>query len=196
MITVNTRMDASTPEEIFAEINTRMTGALMFHSQMIDYFAFLGLDGYKQIHVRQYTDESQERTDLKQYYISKHEQILYDGFSGTVEVIPETWKNAKSMSVGKGTKQKAVEDGFLMYREWESKTKDIYEHYVNTLRDGGHIIDALEVERLAANVADELDMIDHIMLDLISTGYDMTYIVESQTDLCKGRKEGKHGKHC
>lgn len=195
MIAVNVKMDARTPEEIFAEINTRMTGALMFHSQMIDYFAFLGLDGYKQIHERQYTDESWERMEIKQYFIQRHGQILYDSFSGTVEAIPEAWGNAKSMSVGKGTKQKAVEDGFLMYHEWEDKTKEIYEHYAHALRADGHIIDALEVERLAASVADELDMIDRIMLDLVSTGYDMTYIVENQKDLCKGRKEEKHGKY-
>ena len=84
------------------------------------------------------------------------------------------------MAVGKSTKQKAVEDGFNMYREWESGTKAAYERYAARLRELGNEADALFVDCLVKDVDQELRCLDRIILDLISAGYDMVYIVESQ----------------
>ena len=71
-------------------------------------------------------------------------------------MIPDGWKTANRMSVGKSTKQKAVEDGFLQYREWESMTKELYENYAVELRTGGMIADAIYVDGLVEDVDKEL----------------------------------------
>lgn len=183
MITFKSKTDVHSAEDIFAEINARMIAALMFHSQMADYFDFLGFRGYKRIHEYQYFDESKERRCLNWYYINHHNQIIPDRYDGVVQMIPDGWKTANRMSVGKSTKQKAVEDGFLQYREWESMTKELYEKYAVELRTGGMIADAIYVDGLVEDVDKELKCLERIMVDLISTGYDMTYIVESQKDI-------------
>lgn len=183
MITFKSKTDVHSAEDIFAEINARMIAALMFHSQMADYFDFLGFRGYKRIHEYQYFGESKERRCLNRYYINHHNQIIPDRYDGVVQMIPDGWKTANRMSVGKSTKQKAVEDGFLQYREWESMTKELYEKYAVELRTGGMIADAIYVDGLVEDVDKELKCLERIMVDLISTGYDMTYIVESQKDI-------------
>lgn len=192
MVTFESKKEVSSVEDVYSEINSRMIAALMFHDQMADYFTFLGLPGYAKIHSRQYHAECREREEMKTYYIQRHGRILNDKFTGKVEVIPKTWKNVKSFAVGKGTKQKAVEDGFLLYREWEEETGKLYETYSKALYDGGNVIDALKVGELARHTAEELLMIDAIMIDLISSGYDMVYIAEMQKRYTE-KEVKKHG---
>lgn len=186
MINYKSNMDANTAEEIFAQIKNRQIAALMFHGQMADYFDFLSLHGYKRLHEYQYFAESAEFRHISRYYINHHGKLLPEGFEGEmgfegeINPIPAAWLTANRMAVGKSTKQKAVEDGFNMYREWESGTKATYERYVARLRELGHEADAIFVDGLVEDVDYELKCLDRIILDLISAGYDMVYIVESQ----------------
>lgn len=180
MITFKSNRDASNVESIFSEINARMIAALMFHDQLSDYFDFLGMKGYKRLHEYQYFVESLERKKLNQYYINHHNKLIPDTYSGQVTMIPENWKTANRISVGKSTKQKGIEDGFNQYHEWESETKSLYEHYSSCLREMGAVADAIMVEKLVEDVDSELKNLERIIVDLISSGYDMVYITDSQ----------------
>ena len=183
MIQFKSNMDASTVEEIFAQIKNRQIAALMFHGQMADYFDFLSLHGYKRLHEYQYFDESAEFREVGRYYINHHDKLLPDSFTGEIKAIPDGWFTASRMMVGKGTKQKAVEDGFNEYHAWETETKAVYERYASRLREMGHEADAMFVDCMVKSVDHELKCLDRIILDLISAGYDMVYIVESQKQL-------------
>lgn len=180
MITFKSKKDVASVEAIFSEINARMIAALMFHDQMSDYFDFLGMKGYKRLHEYQYFVESMERKKINQYYINHHNKLIPDTYSGQVAVIPENWQSANRISVGKSTKQKGIEDGFNQYHEWESETKNLYEHYSSRLREMGAVADAIVVEKLVEDVDKELKKLERIIIDLISSGYDMVYIIESQ----------------
>lgn len=180
MITFKSKRDVNSVESTFSEINARMIAALMFHDQMSDYFDFLGMKGYKRLHEYQYFAESLERKKLNQYYINHHNKLIPDIYSGQVTMIPENWQTANRISVGKSTKQKGIEDGFNQYHEWESETKNLYEHYSSRLREMGAVADAIMVEKLVEDVDSELKNLERIIVDLISSGYDMVYITESQ----------------
>lgn len=189
MITFKSKKDVSSVESIFSEINARMIAALMLHDQMADYFDFLGMKGYKRLHEYQYFSESMERKKLNQYYINHHNKLIPDIYSGQVAVIPENWITANRISVGKSTKQKGIEEGFHQYHEWESETKSLYEHYASKLREMGAVADAIMVEKLVEDVDQELKKLERIVVDLISSGYDMVYITESQQGLHDKYKE-------
>lgn len=189
MITFKNKKDVSSVESIFSEINARMIAALMLHDQMADYFDFLGMKGYKRLHEYQYFSESMERKKLNQYYINHHNKLIPDIYSGKVAVIPENWITANRISVGKSTKQKGIEEGFHQYHEWESETKYLYEHYASKLREMGAVADAIMVEKLVEDVDQELKKLERIVVDLISSGYDMVYITESQQGLHDKYKE-------
>ena len=180
MITFKSKRDVNSVESIFSEINARMIAALMFHDQMADYFDFLGMKGYKRLHEYQYFEESLERKKINQYYINHHNKLIPDIYTGLVAMIPENWQTANRISVGKSTKQKGIEDGFNQYHEWESETKSLYEHYASKLREMGSVADAIMVEKLVEDVDNELKKLERIIVDLISSGYDMVYITESQ----------------
>lgn len=180
MITYESNRDVSSVESIFSEINARMIAALMFHDQMSDYFDFLGMKGYKKLHEYQYFSESMERKKINQYYINHHNKLIPNTYSGQVAVIPENWQTANRISVGKSTKQKGIEDGFNQYHDWEAETKSLYEHYSSQLREMGAVADAIMVEKLVKDVDNELKKLERIVVDLISSGYDMVYITESQ----------------
>lgn len=192
MITFRSKKDVDSVEAIFSEINARMIAALMFHDQMSDYFDFLGMKGYKRLHEYQYFAESLERKKLNQYYINRHNKLIPNAYSGQVSMIPDSWLTANRISVGKSTKQKGIEDGFNQYHEWEADTKSIYEHYSSRLRELGAVADAIMVERLVEDVDKELKKLEGIIVDLISSGYDMVYITESQKGIHDKYKSKLH----
>ncbi len=74
-------------------------------------------------------------------------------------------------------------DGFVEYHNWESETKEVYEQYAHTLRENGHVADAMFVECLVEDVSEELKTVECMINDLISTGYDMVYITEIQSEI-------------
>lgn len=193
MIEFKSKMDVSTPEEIFSEINNRFIGAIMMHGQFADYFDFLGLRGYKRLHEYQHLAESMERRKVCRYYINHHNALIKEDFSGEVNIIPDAWYTAKRLSVGKSTKQKAVEDGFIEYHNWESETKSIYEKYSQKLREAGAVADAIFVEELVEDVGEELQTVERMISDLISTGYDMVYITEIQSEIHEKYKKKLKG---
>lgn len=193
MIGFKSKMDVSTPEEIFSEINNRFIGAIMMHGQFADYFDFLGLRGYKHLHEYQHLAESIERRKVCRYYIDHHNALIKEDFSGEVNIIPDAWYTAKRLSVGKSTKQKAVEDGFIEYHNWESETKSVYEKYAQKLREIGSVADAIFVEKLVEDVSAELKTVEQMISDLISTGYDMVYITESQSEIHEKYKKKLKG---
>lgn len=193
MIAFRSKMDVKSVDDVFAEINSRQIAALMMHDQMADYFDFLGLSGYKRLHLYQYFAESKERRDVAHYYINHHGKLIPDRFEGNVQMIPESWRSANRMSVGKSTKQKAVEDGFSVYLGWEQATKDVYQKYATALREQGYVADAIFVDRLVEDVDNELERLERIITDLITSGYDPVYILESQKELHDKYKKKMRG---
>lgn len=193
MIAFRSKMDVKSVDDVFAEINARQIAALMMHDQMADYFDFLGLSGYKRLHLYQYFAESKEHRDVAHYYINHHGKLIPDRFEGNVQMIPESWRSANRMSVGKSTKQKAVEDGFSVYLGWEQATKDVYQKYATALREQGYVADAIFVDRLVEDVDNELERLERIITDLITSGYDPVYIVESQKELHDKYKKKMRG---
>lgn len=193
MIAFRSKMDVKSVDDVFAEINARQIAALMMHDQMADYFDFLGLSGYKRLHLYQYFTESKERRDVAHYYINHHGKLIQDRFEGNVQMIPESWRSANRMSVGKSTKQKAVEDGFSVYLGWEQATKDVYQKYATALREQGYVADAIFVDRLVEDVDNELERLERIITDLITSGYDPVYILESQKELHDKYKKKMRG---
>lgn len=193
MIAFRSKMDVKSVDDVFAEINARQIAALMMHDQMADYFDFLGLSGYKRLHLYQYFAESKERRDVAHYYINHHGKLIQDRFEGNIQMIPESWRSANRMSVGKSTKQKAVEDGFSVYLGWEQATKDVYQKYATALREQGYVADAIFVDRLVEDVDNELERLERIITDLITSGYDPVYILESQKELHDKYKKKMRG---
>ena len=60
-----------TVQEVFSNLGQRMVEGLMTHSQMVDYFNFLGLKGYAKCHKYHYFEENANYKRVGDYFI-KH----------------------------------------------------------------------------------------------------------------------------
>ena len=80
-----------------------------------------------------------------------------------------------------------------MYLGWEQATKDVYQKYATALREQGYVADAIFVDRLVEDVDNELERLERIITDLITSGYDPVYILESQKELHDKYKKKMRG---
>jgi hypothetical protein len=77
-----------TIEEVFSGIGQRMVEGLMTHSQLADYFGFLGLEGYQQCHLYHYFDENCNYKKISNYYLKHYNKLLIDMPFKNPNVIP------------------------------------------------------------------------------------------------------------
>ena len=78
-----------TTADIFSQVAQRMIEGLMTHSQLADYFGFLGLEGYQKCHVYHYFDENKNYKCVANYYLKHYNKLLLDMPFKNPNVIPE-----------------------------------------------------------------------------------------------------------
>ena len=61
-----------TINEIFSQLSQHMIKGLMMHTQLSDYFNFLGLKGYSQCHKYHYFEENNNYKQLCDYYLNHY----------------------------------------------------------------------------------------------------------------------------
>ena len=156
---------------------------MMVHDQMASYYDFLGLRGYKRMHEYQFYKDSMAYRSIQRYCINVHGKLVPEERVEDPQLIPESWRNYKKDEVDSGTKRNAVESGMKKWISWETDTKIKLQDCVKRMYDSGNIADALFVNKLLKDVTHELKYAERKLVDLISTNYDMSYIVETQTEL-------------
>ena len=65
-----------TVDQIFSEVSAHMIEGLMIHSQLSDYFNFLGLKGYAKCHKYHFFEESCNYKKLSWYYLTHYNKII------------------------------------------------------------------------------------------------------------------------
>ena len=135
------QMKTMSCEEIYAEVNKRMTTALMFHANMSDYFNFLGLYGFKRIHELQYFEESIGKRKLHRKVLDIHNKLIPEKGYDKIEVVPAEWYKHTRMDIDDGVLSKYVKYALKQYKDWEEETKCFYECVACTFMERGEIVD-------------------------------------------------------
>ena len=78
-----------TVEEIYSEISAHMIKGIMMHSQLADYYDFLGLGGYKRCHEYHYLEETMYHRKLNRYFINHHNKLIPEMEVEDPKVIPD-----------------------------------------------------------------------------------------------------------
>jgi len=78
-----------TIEEVFGQLCQRMVIGLMTHSQLADYFAFLGLEGYQSCHIYHYFEENSNYKAVANYFLKHYNKLVMDSPFKNPNVIPE-----------------------------------------------------------------------------------------------------------
>lgn len=166
--------------EVYSNISAHQIKGLMIHSQMADYYRFLGLPEYAKCHEHHYKKESCNWRKLSRYYIEHHNKLIEEMPIDNPKTIPQTWYQYTRQAVDVNTKKKAIRTGLNMWHDWESDTKIMYERYISDLIDNGHIADAMFVKRFLHDVDKELTKVEAYLLNKESAEYDMPLIISEQ----------------
>lgn len=175
-----TDFEPRSAKEVYSAICSRQVVALMFHDEMADFFDFLGLYGFKQMHECQYCKESDERRHLKNYYMKHHHRILMQEDVEPEEVIPSDWNKYTRMDVTVPVRKQAVQRAMEQYRAWEAETKALYERCAYYLFSWHMIADFNMVNELVEDVSCELKRIEKLCIQLKSMDYDAGYVQSIQ----------------
>ena len=169
-----------TVEEIFSEIANHMIEGLMIHSQLADYYGFLGMDGYQACHNYHFFDESVNYRKILNYYEHHYDKLVIEKRAKDPDVIPESWFNYKRMDVDTETKKNAVKAGFEKWITWEQDTKTLYEVLFKELMDINEVAAAMELKKYICDVTEELAFAKQKMIEISAGGYDISDIMNWQ----------------
>lgn len=174
-----------TIEEIFSQIGQHMIEGLMIHSQMADYYAFLGFKGFAKCHEYHFFEENYNYKKLANYYMNHYHKILLERRFNNPNIIPEEWYQHSREDVSLETKQTYIEAGFKKWIDWERKTKSFYQQQYQSLISLGEIAGAIEVAKYVEDVSKELSKAEMEHLEYSGMKYSLTDILLKQDELHK-----------
>lgn len=174
-----------TTDEIFSYIGKRMVEGLMFHSQMEDYYNFLGLWGFAKCHRFHYYHESFNYKKIGGYYIYHYGKIIKEMPFEDPNSIPVNWFEYNKKDVSISTKKAAIQSGIEKWVNWEKETKRYYENFYIELINLGEVAAAIELEKYIKDVSKELADAENKWIKLSSMDYNVNDIILEQGKLDK-----------
>lgn len=174
-----------TIEEIFSFISARMIEGLMVHSQISDYFCFLGLEGYALCHKYHYFEENSNYRKINHYYLTHYNQLIPDRPFSNPNIIPADWYKYKRQDVDMSVRKASIKAGFEKWVKWEKESKKSYELYYQELLKLNEVAAASELQKYIIDVDNELADAENKLLTLSSIDFDITTIIEEQDKVYK-----------
>lgn len=172
-----------TVEEIFSQVAQHMVLGLMIHSQLCDYYNFLGLKGYSKCHEYHYFEENNNYKKICDYFISHYNKLILDRSFENPNVIPNSWFNYSRNDVSIEIRKTATKNGFDKWIKWEQDTKKFYERYYKELIALNEEAAAFELKKYIIDVDYELAEAEQQNLLLLAIDYNMSDIAMEQNDL-------------
>ena len=176
-------------EEIFSLIAARMVEGLMIHSQMSDYFCFLGLEGYAKCHKYHYFEENCNYRKISYYYLTHYNQIITERPFSNPNIIPADWYKYKRQNVDMAVRKASIKAGFEKWVKWEKESKKVYETYYQELIKLNEIAAATELQKYIVDVDYELSDAEEKLLTLTAIDFDISDIIAEQDKLAKKYKK-------
>ena len=176
-----------TVSEIFSEISAHMIKGLMVHTQLADYYDFLGLEGYKRCHEYHALKETCSYRGINRYFINHYDKLIPEQRIEDPAIIPESWFSHVRQDVDNNTKRNAVKSALDKWVNWEKETKELYENMYQELMEIGEVAGAFKIKELICDVDMELKKAQRYQLNKMMTDYNLADIVAEQ--------KSKHSKY-
>lgn len=167
-------------EQVYSIINEHMCKAIAFHEQLADYFCFLNLQGFKRMLDYQYMKECADKRKLHKRYINYHHKLIPVKQIQIPVFIPTEWNKYKTTDINDSVVPKFVRSALEQYKDWEEKTKEMYEEQCDVLRKYNMVSDEEYLKELIISVEKELKKIHRMIEKMNGTGYDVTTIHNMQ----------------
>lgn len=168
--------------EIYADISAHQIKGLMVHSQLADYYRFIGLDKYADCHEKHYDKENCNWRKLSKYYIRHFNKLIEEKSIDNPDVIPKEWFNVTRQDVDTNTKRRAVESGLKIWVDWETETKKLYEQAFSELMSLNEVAAAMNMKKYLCAVDHELAEAQEWWLNKKAVNYEISYIIGEQNE--------------
>ena len=178
-----------TIDEIFNQLSNHMVEGLMFHSQLSDYFGFLGLKGYQICHKYRYFDENKNYRKISSYYLCHYDKLIPNTPIKNPNLIPTSWYQYTRHDVDIQTRKNAIQAGIEKWVNWESATKKLYESLYGELIKIGEVSAAKELSSYIRDVDFELAEAYQEHLNLVAIDFDISDIIQEQDKIEKKCKK-------
>lgn len=119
-------MDEMTAKSLFSRLKAHSIEGMVFHDQMSQYFDFLGLTSYAQMHRYHYAEETKQYQKLVELFFDEYDMLIPSAPMEKVNVIPESWYSYHGEDVDSATIVNAARNGMQMWVDWETKTKELF----------------------------------------------------------------------
>lgn len=163
-------------KEIFKKITERQIKGTMFHSNLADYYSFLHLDIFKDYQSKQFLKECKNLRRIKEYFIYRYNSILLtnDEDLSVDNITPKEWEAKTSLDVDEASLKILLKQSLEQYLKWEKETKEMYEEYAHQLLEDKKHKDYYFISKIIADVTEEVESIENIMIYLQGLGYDIS----------------------
>ena len=178
-----------TVDEIFSSLSEHMIEGLMIHSQISDYFAFIGLDGYQEWHKYHYFEENSNYKKLGDYYLHHYNKIITERSFKNPSIIPENWYQYTRQDVNNQIRNSAVQMVIERWVGWEKSTKKLYETLYKELITLNEIAAAEELSKYIIDVDYELAEACQKHIELVANDYNISDIITEQKNYKKHYKK-------
>lgn len=179
-------------EEICKLVAQRLLQGCMNHQQFINYYDFLGLDGFKMCHQYHFLEEIISYREFISYYIEHENKLIPDYSPGSLtsfSIIPNNWFDYNRGDVDINTRRNAVKNGVQKYLRWENQTEKFLEDMYSQAVQQGFIAISLQIKKHICTVQEEIKKANRMWLELKATDYDLPTIVSRQKHLSKKYKK-------
>lgn len=176
-------------DEIFSQVSDRMIVGLMTHSQLADYFGFLGFEGYQLCHLYHFFEENCNYKKIAKYYLKHYSKILIERPFQNPNIIPKDWWQYTREQVGNDVRKNAVQAGFDKWVNWEKDTKKFYEMQYQNLVKENEISGAEELAKYITDVDYELAEAEQERIELMGMSYSVLDIMMQQKEIKRRYKK-------
>lgn len=170
-------------EEIFTSLSSHIVEGMMIHSQMADYYYFLGLKTYACEHDKHYKSESDTHRKISHHYICKYDKLIPESLPKNPGIIPESWFKHMRTDVDPSTKKNAVKNGMNLWYDWECDTAKLYEQLAKDCLSLGDMYAYDLISNVLSDVYEEKECAKNYILKLTAMDYDMAFILEQQKEV-------------
>ena len=158
--------------EIFAQISAHQVEGMMLHSDMADYFTFLGAEKMAQLHAERFCKEAKCMHKTHEYFITHYGEILRPNTVGAHSWIPEAWDNVRRAEVESGAREKAIREGVKIWHTWEKKTKERYQRAHIEMQQAGEVAAAMWLSMMICDADEEAANAETLLIQLDIHGGD------------------------
>lgn len=178
-----------TVEEIFSQVSKHMIDGIMTHSQLADYYNFIGLKGYSKCHEYHFLIENNNFRKLCCYYIKHFNKLIPELPNDNPHIIPAAWYNHTRVDVDGNTRKTAIQSGIEKWVNWEYNTKVFYQNMYGKLIEIHEVAAAEELEKYISDVDNELAFAQQKHIENKAIDYDIFDIIAKQDELYEKYKK-------